>query len=235
MIKEFGNNYRNSMVIKFGTALVLVLVLTMVVFFISYSDNVSKELADNLIRFHVIANSDSAEDQVLKREVRDVVINYMREQLKDSKDVEQTKYIINMNINKIEALAKNEIVKRGKNYTVKTMLGSYPFPTKLYGDITLPAGYYQALRIVIGNGEGANWWCVLFPPLCFVDVTHGTIPDSVKENLRNALTDEEYGIITSSYEKNDVPIKIKFKIVEIFQDTKIKFSGMLNRLFKSMQ
>lgn len=230
-IKEFGSNKKNNTVIKIGLVIISVAVLSIGIVFASYSDNVNKGLADNLIRLHVLANSDSVEDQALKREVRDAVLNYMKEELKASRDIEQTKYIINKNMGKIEELAVSEITAHGRNYTVKTMLGSYPFPTRSYGDITLPAGYYQALRIVIGEGAGANWWCVLFPPLCFVDVTHGAIPDSVKQNLKKALTNEEYRVIAAAESDEDIPVKIRFKVVELFQNSRIKFTGMVNRLF----
>jgi len=235
MIKEFGSNQRNSIIFKIGLTVFAAGILIMAIFSTSYSENVNKGLADNLIRLHVIANSDSKEDQALKRDVRDVVLNYMREELKDSRDLEETKYIINKELAGIEELASSEIARQGKKYQVKIMLGSYPFPTKSYGDVTLPAGYYQALRIVIGKGEGSNWWCVLFPPLCFVDATHGTIPDDVKENLRNALTAEEYSIITTADGDEDIPVKVKFKVVEFFQDSKIRFTGMISKLFKSAE
>lgn len=231
IMKEFGRIQRNNTILKIAVAVMLVSILTVGVVFADYSDEVNKGLADNLIRLHVIANSDSVEDQNLKRDVRDIVINYMKVQLESSKDIEQTKYIINKNMDKIEALANEEIHKQGKTYSVKTMLGSYPFPTKAYGDITLPSGNYQALRIVIGKGQGANWWCVLFPPLCFVDASHGTIPDSVKEDLKNSLTKDEYSVITSADTEDEIPVKIKFKIVEFFQDSKMKFSGLLSKLF----
>lgn len=233
LIKELGSNQRNSIIIKAGTAFLLVVMLTAGLVSYFYSYDVNKGLADNIIRLHVLANSDSEEDQALKRDVRDVIINYMKEQLKDSKDLEQTNSIINSKLDRINDLARNEIARQGKNYTVKATLGSFPFPTKAYGDVTLPAGNYQALRVVIGKGEGANWWCVLFPPLCFVDATHGTVPESVKEDLRNALSEEEYSIITSAESDSDIPIKIRFKIVDFFQDSRIKFTGMISRLFRS--
>jgi len=185
MIKELRSIQKNSAIARMTLLLAITAAFSGVIFLTDYSKDVNKGLADNLIRLHVIANSDTEEDQKLKRDVRDAIINYMKVELKDSKDLEQTRYIINRNINSIEKIAQNEIAKQGKNYSVKTTMGSYPFPTKAYGDINLPAGYYQALRVVIGQGEGANWWCVLFPPLCFVDATHGTVPDSVKQNLRN--------------------------------------------------
>lgn len=232
MIKELGGSRHNSLIFKIGATVIVSAVFTMAIFLFSYSEDVNKGLANNLIRLHVIANSDSAVDQELKKNIRDVVINYMKEQLRDSKDVGQTEYIINNNLGKIEELARNEISRQGKEYSVKATLGSYPFPTKAYGDVTLPAGYYQALKVVIGKGDGSNWWCVLFPPLCFVDVTHGTLPDNIKENLKNALTSEEYNIITSVDNDSEIPIKIKFKVVEFFQHSRIRFTGMISKIFK---
>lgn len=196
-----------------------------------YSENVNRDLANNLIRLHVIANSDSPADQALKRNVRDVILTYMNEQLNSSEDINRTKAIINEKMNDIIGLATEELRRNGSDYGVQASFGSYPFPTKAYGDVTLPAGKYQALRVVIGKGEGANWWCVLFPPLCFVDVTHGTVPDSVKNELKQALTDEEYSIITSADTDGEIPIKIKFKVVEIFQDSGMKFAGLISRIF----
>jgi stage II sporulation protein R len=230
-IKEFGSIQRNNMILRIGLAIVLFSALTIGVVFANFAEKVNKGLADNLIRLHVIANSDTSPDQSLKRDIRDIVLNFMKEKLKDSKDIEQTKYIINESRKEIEKLAGAEIIKQGKNYSVKTMLGSFPFPTKAYGDITLPAGNYQALRVVIGKGEGANWWCVLFPPLCFVDASHGVVPESVKQNLKDTLTNEEYRIIASADSDDEIPVKIKFKIVEFFQDSKVKFNVLLSRLF----
>lgn len=230
--KEMGLSQRKYVIIKLAAVIVLAIVLTTSIVFASYSESVNKGLADNLIRLHIIANSDSEEDQALKREVRDAVLSYMKEELKDSRDIEQTKYIINKNLDKIEDISKKIILNKGKSYEVKTSLGVYPFPTKLYGDITLPAGQYEALRVVIGKGEGANWWCVLFPPLCFVDASHGTVPDSVKADLKNVLSEEEYNIITSAEEDTDIPIRVRFKVVEFFQASKVKFTGMLSKVFK---
>lgn len=222
--KERNTFLKGTIVLALVISLMAGIVLT------SYSDNLNQGLADNLIRLHVLANSDSPADQALKRDVRDVVLDYMRVKLKDSKDVEQTKHIILEDLNKLKEMARSEIARQGKNYEVTATLGSFPFPTKAYGDVTLPAGIYEALRIVIGKGEGANWWCVMFPPLCFVDATHGTIPDDVKEKLKSSLSDEEYKIVTSS-DSEDVPVKVKFKVLEVIQGSKIKFTGMLKKVF----
>ena len=228
IIKQFRSND-----LRFKTAVCLLLVTVIAAVFIltAYSNDVNEGLADNLIRLHVLANSDSDADQALKRDVRDVIINYMKVKLKDSKDIEQTKLIIDSNMKDIEEIAKKEISRQGKDYSVKAMLGNYPFPTKVYGDVSLPAGYYQALRVVIGKGEGANWWCVLFPPLCFVDASHGTVSESVKSDLKNVLDEEQYKIITTTDNDEDIPVKVKFRVVEFFQDSKIKISRLIGKLF----
>jgi stage II sporulation protein R len=134
-------------------------------------------------------------------------------------------------MNDIKNIAADVIKKEGKNYSVDVKFGDSNFPTKLYGDIALPAGTYRALRVIIGKGEGANWWCVLFPPLCFVDATHGSVPDSVKNELRSVLTEDEYNLINSVDSDDEIPIKIKFKIVEVFENSKIRFAGVLNKIF----
>lgn len=210
--------------------IVPVLALLLFIFLANYSDNINQGLADNLIRLHVVANSDSREDQELKLKVRDAVVDYMEFKLKDSHDIERTKYLINENMPEIKKLVDSEIKGVGKDYSVDISLGSYPFPEKQYGDVTLPSGYYQALKVTIGKGGGANWWCVLFPPLCFIDASHGKVPDSLKTELKKSLTAEEYKIVTSSGDNDDIPVRIKFKIVEIFQDAKIKFTNFFSKL-----
>ncbi|TYQ15323.1 UNVERIFIED_CONTAM: stage II sporulation protein R [Acetivibrio alkalicellulosi] len=225
MIKKFKTKLTKKTSLKAITLFLLSTIFIVGIVFASYSENVSNGLSDSLIRLHVVANSDSPEDQQLKNDVRDEIIKYMKDELKNIKDVDKTKEIINENLEYIRDIAKKEIDRQGKYYNVDVSLGNYPFPTKVYGDINLPAGVYQALRVSIGESTGKNWWCVLFPPLCFVDATHGTISDSVKEELREILTKEEYSLITAEEEEfNKIEISIKFKVVEVFQDTKIKAS-----------
>lgn len=232
MLNQFKGTDTKKIRPKIFTAVILLATIISGVALISYSEKVSNGLADNIVRLHVLANSDSSEDQQLKRDVRDVVISFMRDQLKDVREVEATKRIIEENSETIKQIALDEIKRQNKNYDVKVMLGNFPFPTKVYGDISLPAGNYQALRVVIGDGEGQNWWCVLFPPLCFVDAAHGTVPDSVKDDLREVLSEEEYYLITTQDQDEDIPIEIKFKIVEMFQDSKIKIASAMNRMFQ---
>lgn len=198
----------------------------------TYAEDVNAGLSQNLVRLHVIANSDSKADQELKLKVRDAIIEYMKEKLADSKDINETRAIINDNLKNIEKVSREVILKNNSDYSVKATMGNYDFPTKVYGDIALPAGEYEALRVVIGDGAGANWWCVLFPPLCFCDATHGAIPDSVKKDLKNVLSTEEYRLITSVDNDEDIPIKIRFKVVEVLQGTKVKVTGAINKMFK---
>jgi stage II sporulation protein R len=230
MIKEIGNLQHIQKLFRTGFVLVLTVITVFAMFAGSYSESVNTGLSDSLIRLHVIANSDSTEDQALKRDVRDVILDYMKSQLNSSQDIEQTRFIINQKMDEMTAIAKNQIAKEGKDYSVKVMLGSYPFPTKEYGDITLPAGNYQALRVVIGKGEGANRWCVLFPPLCFVDATNGSLPEDSKQKLKASLSEEEYSLLTSQG-GNDLNFKIKFKSVEVWQNSKHKVQVAVDRIF----
>ncbi|SHK09670.1 stage II sporulation protein R [Caminicella sporogenes DSM 14501] len=181
----------------------------------------------DLIRFHVIANSDSPIDQALKLKVRDRVLKEMDSRL-NTRDINKAKEIIRENIKEIEEIALDEIKKNGFDYSVRAALEKSNFPTKIYGSIALPAGTYEALRIVIGKGEGKNWWCVLFPPLCFIDVKSGLTNEKTKEELRQVLTKEEFDMINAAASKEgQLPIKLKFKIVEILENSKWKIKRLV--------
>lgn len=196
-----------------------------------YSQKVTKGISESILRLHVVANSDSEEDQAVKKEIRDDILVYMKDNMKNESSLAEAKSFINEHLGEIEKIAQSKLNQKGLPYGARAVLGDFNFPTKVYGDVAIPAGNYQALRVVLGEGSGANWWCVLFPPLCFVDATHGTVPDSVKSDLKEVLTDEEYAIITTADNEDDIPIKLKFKLVEFFEDGKMQFSGMLKKLF----
>jgi stage II sporulation protein R len=125
------------------------------------------------IRFHVIANSDSPEDQQLKLRVRDRLLERFGPELSDIHSIDQGRRIIGEKLSAIREVALEEIKSSGRTYPVQVMFGRFPFPTRVYGDLVLPAGEYEALKVIIGQGKGANWWCVMFPPLCFIDISHG--------------------------------------------------------------
>lgn len=219
-------------IIKISIAVLLLVVLAAWIISYTYAEDVNAGLSQNLVRLHVVANSDSAPDQALKLKVRDAIIEFMKDKLANSKDINETRAIINANLEKIEQVSSKIIKENNSSYGVKASMGNYSFPTKTYGDIALPAGEYQALKVVIGDGAGANWWCVLFPPLCFIDATHGTIPDSVKQDLKTSLSAEEFKLITTSDSSEDIPVKIKFKVVELFEGSKVKVTGAVNKMFK---
>lgn len=185
-----------------------------------YSDTIHSGLEQNLIRFHVIANSDSEADQQLKLKVRDKILEVIKPLLDKSTSVTESKQILLDNKDLIKQISEQIIAQEGKNYNVNVNLQKSNFPTKKYGDIILPAGEYESLKVVIGEGEGKNWWCVMFPPLCFVDITHGTVPEESKEELKNVLTEEEYDLVSLPQNETDIPVKVKFKIVEWWQKNK---------------
>ena len=194
---------------------------------ISYVNAISTDLQKNVFRLHVIANSDSEEDQNLKLKVRDNVIKYMNTLCSKTTSKEESIEIANAHLNEFKEIALNTIKENGYNYDVNISIDNVFFPTKTYGDISLPEGYYDALRIKIGKAEGKNWWCVMFPPLCFVDVTSGIVPDDSKELLKENLSQEEYDLICNgnSEDLNNTDITFKFKIVELLNNTKLMLAS----------
>ena len=180
----------------------------------SYAHTVSGNLSDNFFRLHILANSDSKLDQELKLKVRDAIIEYMNMQDFSNSTKTEVISLVKNNLENYKLIAEKVITNAGFDYPVAVEVGNFQFPTKIYGNISLPAGYYDALRIKIGNAKGQNWWCSLFPPLCFVDISSGVIDENSKDNLKENLSDEEFAIITSSSEK----IKLKFKLLEFFSN-----------------
>ena len=203
--------------LKIGRIFVILILLSLFILIsaISYVDAVSNNIADSVFRLHVIANSDSKEDQELKLKVRDELLSYMNIISKDSTSKQEAMQIANEHKEEFTQIAEKVIKENGYNYTVNVQIGKADFPTKYYGDITLPAGTYDALKVQIGEAKGQNWWCVMFPPLCFVDVSTGIVPDNSKQELKQSLDNEEYDLISKT-DNNE--ISFKFKIVELFQN-----------------
>lgn len=144
-----------------------------------------------VVRLHVLANSDTEDDQALKRRVRDAVIEYLKPYMLNSPNRVQAERIIAEKLPAIQEIAQQ--VVRGNNfgYPVRVELGPNLFPTKTYGDLALPAGNYQALRILIGEAEGQNWWCVLFPPLCFVEVTNSLAISGQTQQINEEISRQQ--------------------------------------------
>ena len=183
----------------------------------SYVRAVSTDISNSVFRLHVIANSDTEEDQLLKYKVRDKIISYMKTISPNFTNKEAVKQEALIHQKDLKEIAEQVIQENGYNYSVVVKIGNFSFPTKTYGDISLPAGYYDAIRIEIGSASGQNWWCVMFPPLCFVDVSSGVVPNESKELIKDNLSNEEYDLISN----NTSDIKLKFKLIELFQNNKI--------------
>lgn len=211
----------NNKKIKFFTTLIILLFFYVFISAYFYVSAISNDLSDTVFRLHVIANSNSDEDQNLKYIVRDSLINYMNTLCCNSSSKEETIRIVSEHLNDFENIANETIKENGFSYVATVEIGNFEFPTKSYADITFPAGFYDALRVKIGNANGKNWWCVLYPSLCFIDTTSGFLPDESKVDLQNTLSDEEYKIIS---DKDDMSINFKFKFIEFFNKNNLLMS-----------
>ena len=173
-----------------------------------------QELAEEVFRFHVLANSDSKEDQALKMQVKEAVIAYMKEEIPCSDSVETTKDWARTHLDAIVNLAEAVIMEEGYAYEVMAEVTTCDFPEKTYGDITFPAGEYEALRIEIGEAKGQNWWCVLYPNMCFRGTVYEVVEEEAKEALKEILSPWEYADVFDSGN-----VKLRFKFLEYFTKT----------------
>lgn len=157
-----------------------------------------QSIAGKVLRFHVLANSDSDSDQELKLKVRDAVGAQMAELLSDAESLADCKQLVTANIGEIKRTAERVIAQQGYDYTVEAFLQEVSFPVKTYGEYTFPAGEYEALEIVIGAGEGHNWWCVMYPNMCFSGSVYEVVDEEAETELREVLSEEEYEEILTS-------------------------------------
>lgn len=211
-------NFIKSKKLKSVVLLMLLLFIYVFISAQSYVTAVASDLSQAVFRLHVIANSDSKEDQDLKLLVRDSLLNYMNELCKNCSTKKEA---ISMTIShqyEFQKIAEKTILDNGYTYPVKININNFYFPTKNYGDISLPAGIYDALRVEIGEAKGKNWWCVMFPSLCFIDISSGIVEEDSKENLEENLEKESYSIISD----NENPeVKFKFKLIEFFAENNL--------------
>ena len=207
--------------IKQFILILFLLFLFIIISAYSYVNAVSKNIENSVFRLHVIANSDSDEDQTLKYIVRDSVLEYINNISENVSSKEELINLLNNNLEKIKEIAQNIVYENGYNYNITVEIGNFAFPTKSYGDISFPAGFYDALRIKIGNASGQNWWCVVFPPLCFVDVTSGIVPEESKKTIEDNLSQEEYNLL---YSDTSIDLKFKFKLIETIQNININLA-----------
>ncbi len=169
----------------------------------------SEDISEEVFRLHILANSDSAEDQQLKLKVRDEILKKGESVFASSESLEETIELCKENIGLFKETAERCLKENGSNYDVKVYVDKEYFNTREYDKITLPSGIYNALKIEIGQGKGHNWWCVMFPAICLSSVTD--------DELNKYLTEDEQKLVNS-----DSKYEVRFKIVEIYEKVKSK-------------
>lgn len=182
-------------------------------------------IPNEAIRLRILANSDLEIDQELKREVRDEVNAAITEWVAELTSVEAARDLIQSRLPEIKTIAEEVLEKNGSNQSVKTDFGKVEFPTKLYGEFLYPAGEYEAVLITLGEGEGANWWCVLFPPLCFLDFSNSVaVKEGVDEADEQEVKVEEQKVgakeakepVFVEEKKDEQEVEVKFFLVELW-------------------
>ncbi len=193
---------------RMGTA-VLVFVFVLTGAYRYRCHRLQTDIAERILRFHVIANSDTKEDQKLKLEVRDEIGAYLGKELSGVENLKECEQVVNDHLDQIENCARKVIAREGYDYSVKAAVKNTEFPRKTYGSYTFPEGNYRALRVEIGAGAGKNWWCVMYPNLCFAGSVYEVIDEDAEEELRSVLTEEEYEEIMA-----EGKFKVKFKYLD---------------------
>ncbi|MBR4874689.1 MAG: stage II sporulation protein R [Clostridia bacterium] len=202
----------NKKVIKRVLLSVFLFVLALAGICEAVSDNISNEI----VRLHIIANSDDIDDQNVKLLVRDEILRVTENEWGDKMSLSYAEE----NKEKLKKIADDVLFKNGFDYKSEIVTGNFFFPTKKYENITLPAGEYNAVRVILGDGKGQNWWCVLYPPLCFSKSAVGEISDADKERLSQMMNDFEYEMISDE----NIKLKPALKAVEIWENIKQKFN-----------
>lgn len=196
---------------RLAASLLFALIVSMLA--AAYADTTEKGISSSLLRLHIVANSDSNDDQSVKLAVRDAITEQFGQKLLAAGDIQKAKELTGQELASIKNTAEEILRENGFDYGASASVQRLHFPTRKYDNITLPSGEYDALRIVLGSGGGQNWWCVMYPPLCFSASSGGYADENAKNALKSSLTADEYSIVTES---GQIPVKIKFKLLEIF-------------------
>lgn len=173
----------------------------------SNTEELQSTLAKKIIRFHVIADNDTDEAQQLKIIVKNETLKYMKTLLTGTENLSTTRNILENNLENIKNFALDVVEREGYEYNVSAEFENCYFPIKEYGNLIFPAGYYDALKIKLGKAEGRNWWCVMYPNLCFVEGTYAVVNEEVKETLEGMLTPDEYHMLLKG---NNTKISFKY-------------------------
>lgn len=174
-------------------------------------------IPNEAIRLRILANSDSPKDQQIKQKVRDQVNEEITKWVEDLTSLEDAKNLIQAKLPEIQTISENVLKKEKVDQTVQVEFTKVSFPTKLYGEFLYPAGEYDAVLITIGEGKGANWWCVLFPPLCFLDFSNGVAVKSVDVDEKEMESDKQEEKKHVFAKEDERPSQIKFFIAELFK------------------
>ncbi|HEX3037941.1 MAG TPA: stage II sporulation protein R [Oscillospiraceae bacterium] len=197
-------------------ALALALIFTVLFSFSGFAGQ-CEDIPNRVLRLHVLANSDSNADQALKLKVRDRIVKESAGAFSNIKTKEQAEAVVKQQLSTLQAAAEDEIKKQGYSYPVKVYLTNMYFTTRQYQTVTLPAGYYDALRVAIGKAEGHNWWCVIFPPMCLPAAEE-------KKQLKDVLNPSQLDIVDTP--QGEPQYEVKFKSVEVYQDVCNWFSSL---------
>lgn len=184
----------------------LIIVLVMTLGAVSLDESVDHDLQSGLLRLHIVADSDGVQAQAVKLKVRDAVLTQVHPEDKNF-------------LESAETAANRVLAENGMDYRAKAYYGRFYFPTKQYKNITLPAGKYYGVRLVLGRGAGKNWWCILYPPMCMVNDREMALEKDSAEILKRTLMPQSYELITAHGDK----IQIRFKTVEIIRKIQKKF------------
>ncbi len=196
---------------RLAVGIVILLVCLMALSFLPVHGE--QEVYDTVVRLHVLANSDTEEDQALKLKVRDAVLAVTSPLVEGCTTRDEAIEILNDHLSDLEAAAESAVEAEGYDYPVTVLLGEEDYPTRVYESCAFPAGTYLSLRVLIGEGEGQNWWCCLFPPLCLSAAT--AKGDNEDAFIQVGLTKDQYSIIT---ETGKTKYKVRFKILEVIED-----------------
>lgn len=225
------NKFKHKNILLINCLRKFLLIFFLLILFIttnaySYSQTISNSLNNNILRIHIVANSNSPSDQIFKLKIRDKIIEYLNKNIdyKSASKEDISNFILSHKSDIYEIcnlVTKNEYKNKDSHTTFNINLTSSYFPTKQYGNILMPEGYYDCLKIEIGNSSGNNWWCSLYPPLCFTEmsaeINNNENLDNISSLKNSSLSTEEKDLLINSNTKKD--IKFKFKLIELFNKT----------------
>ncbi len=170
-------------------------------------EGLAERLSPSILRFHILANSDSENDQQIKLEIRSLVLDYLEKAMNPQTASDKDAVIAYLKENRpnIEQMIDNQLAKKGFDYSSRLELTSCYFPTRVYDNLVIPCGTYDAARIMLGKGEGHNWWCVLYPRFCFVDAACSAVPEQSRNLLQDKLSQDDYLALKDS--RPDIQIR----------------------------